>query len=216
MTKIVQTIWKAIDDDPSIKRDLARGLVNTSALARYLITDKHIDTTLEAAISAIRRYQHDAFTDIYTPASRLLGQTINISTRSNLAEIALTKDDDVQYRLPKVFDIIHYVRGDVLRIMQANESIRLLIDEKNMDTVLGLFHQDKVLATDKNLAEIAIHIHPKMQKTPGILSILANELSLNNINIIEAMTCPPEMLFIVKNDDFQQASTVIHRLCQTK
>jgi hypothetical protein len=28
------------------------------------------------------------------------------------------------------------------------------------------------------------------------------------------MTCPPEMLFIIKQEDFQRASDAIHQLCQ--
>lgn len=214
MTNIVHVVWKILDDDPSIKRELSRGLINTSALARYIIKEKKINTTLDAAISAIRRYQVDKFTDIFSPATKILGQTINISTKSNLAEIALLKDADVQRILPRVFDIISYIRGDVLRVMQANESIRLLIDEKNMERVITLFPKDKIIAKEKNLAEITIYIHPQMQKTPGVLSILANELALHNINIVEVMTCPPEMLFIVKKEDFQKASDVIHQLCQ--
>jgi len=214
MAKNVHEIWKTIDDDPSIRRDLARGLINTTALARHIITDRHIDTTLDAAVSAIRRYEHTAFTDVYQPARKLLGQTVNVSTKSNLAEIALSKDDDVQRTLPKVFSIIRYIRGDVLRIMQANESIRLLIDEKNLAKVQNLFPKHTILATETHLAEITITIHPEMQKTPGILSLLATELSLNGINIVEVMTCPPEMLFIISHHEFQKASDVIHRLCQ--
>ena len=48
------------------------------------------------------------------------------------------------------------------------------------------------------------------------LAMLANELAINGINIVEVMTCPPEMLFIVKQEDFQKASDVIHHLCQSE
>jgi aspartokinase len=193
---------------------MQRGLVNTSALARYLIKEKKIDATLEAAISAIRRYQLDRFDDIFSKASKSLGQAINISTKSNLAEIALIKDAEIQRALSEIFKNISYIRGDTLRIMQANESIRLLIDEKNMEKVLSLLPKDHVIAKELHLAEINIYIHPLMQKTPGILAILVNELSMNGINIVEVMTCPPEMLFIVKKEDFQKASDVIYQLCQ--
>jgi aspartokinase len=98
--------------------------------------------------------------------------------------------------------------------MQSNESIRLLIDEKNMENVIALFPKEKIITKEKNLAEINIYIHPQMQSTPGILAVIANELAINTINIIEVMTCPPEMLFFVKKEDFQKASNVIHQLCQ--
>ena len=214
MTKVVQTVWRILDHDPSIKRELDRGLINTSALARYLIKEKKVKATLEAVISALRRYQHAPFNDFFSTASTLLTKTVSISTKNNLAEISLVKDTEVQRILPKVFEIISYVRGDVLRITQANESVRLLIDEKNMEKVTAMFPKDKLITNEKDLAEINVYIHPQMQKTPGILAVLANELALNEINIVEIMTCPPELLIIVQKKDFQKASEVIHQLCQ--
>jgi len=215
MTNIVHEVWKILDNSPSIRREMGRGLINSSALARYLIKEKKVDATLDAIISAIRRYELDKHNEIFTKAYKLLGKTINISTKSNLAEIALIKDDEVQRIIPKLFSIIQYVRGDVLRVMQANESIRLLIDEKNMENVIALFSKEKIITKEKNLAEIDIYIHPQMQSTPGILAMIANELAIHAINIVEIMTCPPEMLFFVKKEDFQKASNVIHQLCQT-
>lgn len=216
MSNIVHEVWKILDNNPSLKREMNRGLINTSALARYMIKEKKVNATLDAVISAIRRYELDRREDIFENAYNLLGQTINISTKSNLAEISLVKDSEVQKILPKLFGIIHYIRGDVLRVTQANESIRLLIDEKNMDNVIALFPKDKIISKEMDLAEINIYIHPKMQTTPGILAVIANELANNRINIVEVMTCPPEMIWVVKKEELVKASDVLFKLCQPK
>lgn len=215
MTNIVHEVWKVLDDNPSIRREINRGLINTSALARYIIEEKKVDATLDAVISAIRRYNFDQHGDIFDNSYQMLRQTVNISTKSNLAEISLIKDDEVQQRLPKLFNIIKYVQGDVLRVTQANESIRLLIDEKNMDNVTELFPKNKIIKKETGLAEINIYIHPKMQTTPGILAAIANELAVNGINIVEFMTCPPEMICVVKKDDLLRASNVLYKLCES-
>jgi aspartokinase len=214
MTNIVQSVWKILDNEPSIRREMSRGLINTSALARYLITEKKVDATLDAVIAALRRYHLDRYDDLFTQASKILSQTINVSTKSNLVEFSLIKDTDVQRCLSELFKTISYIRGDTLRIMQANEAIRLLIDEKNIERVTTLFPKEKIITKETNLAEINIYIHPLTQKTPGILSILANELAMNGINIIDVMTCVPELIFIVKKEDFQKASAVILKICQ--
>lgn len=216
MSNIVHEVWKILDDNPSIRREMNRGLVNTSALARYIIKEKKVNGSLDAVIGAIRRYELDRHEDIFNTANKLLAQTINISTKSNLAEISLIKDSEVQQILPKLFSIIHYIRGDVLRLTQANESIRLLIDEKNMEKVIALFPKGKIISKEKNLAEINIYIHPKMQTTPGILAVIANELATNRINIVEVMTCPPEMIWVVKKEELVKASDALFQLCQPK
>jgi aspartokinase len=215
MTNIVHEVWKFLDTNPSIRREIARGLINTSALARYIIKEKQINTTLDAVISAIRRYNFDQHGDIFNNAYKTLGQAINVSTKSNLAEISLIKDDEIQQCLPKLFNIIKYVQGDVLRVTQANESIRLLIDEKNMNNVIELFPKNKIIIKEKGLAEINIFIHPKMQTTPGIIAVIANELAINRINIVEFMTCPPEMICVVKKEDILRASSVLYNLCDS-
>ena len=215
MSNIVQKVWRILDNSPSIRRDLSLGLINTSALARYLIKENKIDGTLDGVIGAIRRYDYGKHKEIFSEAYSLLGQTVNLFTRKKVAEIALKKDEEVQQLLPKLFEIIQYIQGDILRIMQANESVRLLIDEKNLEKVTKIFPKNKIIEIGKDLAEIDIYIHPEMQDTPGILAIIANEFAINAINIEEVMTCPPEMLFIVKGEDLIQVHDVLNKLCQS-
>src|SRR4030042_1759186 len=181
MTNIQYDVWKTLDRNPNIQRELKRGLINISALARFIIKEKKLNTTTDAVISAIRRYNPEKQDDVFANAYNLLGLTINISTKSNLAEIILTKDDDVQQRLPRLFEIIKYIHGDVLRVTQANKSINLIIDDKNISNVTTLFPKNKIMSKIKDLAEINITIHPKMQTTPGILAAFANELAMNGI-----------------------------------
>ena len=58
-----------------------------------------------------------------------------------------------------------------------------------------------------------MHMHPKMRTTQGILAAISNELAINGINIIEIMSCFPEMLFFVKEQDVLKAHQVLHQLC---
>jgi len=214
MTNIAQHVWKLLDNEPCIRRNMSLGLLNIRSLATYLIKQHKLDSTVDAVISAIRRYKPKKHEDIFITAHNTMSQSINISTKSRLAEISLIKDSDVQSKIPKLFEIIQYNRGDVLRITQANVAITLLVDEKNIDKITELIPKDKIIATRKNIAEINVHIHPQMQATPGILAVASNELAINNINIIQAMTCPPEMLWFVKEEDLLKAYNVLYQLCR--
>ena len=49
--------------------------------------------------------------------------------------------------------------------------------------------------------------------TYGILAVLANELAINSVNILEVMTCLPEMLLFVKEEDILKAYQVLYQLC---
>ncbi len=213
MKNTVGIVWRFLDSSPCVKRDLSRGIINSRALAKYILKQEKLDTSLDAIISAIRRYEVGKKDDVFNIASKLIGQTVNLSTRSGLAEISLIKDEEVQHLLPELFSLIEYVRGEVLRVMQANESIRVLVDEKNLDSVMELFPKEKILKVETKIAEINMNMHPKMQTTHGILAVIANELAINSINIIEMMSCFPEMLFFVKEKDVLKAHQVLYQLC---
>ena len=216
MTNIVHLVWNTLDTRPCIKKNMKLGLINTRALARYLIKEYHIETNLDAVISAIRRYDFKITNNIFSNCEQILRKTVNLSTRSGLVEIALKKDIEIQRAIPNLYRYIKYEYGDVLRILQANETIRILIDMKNLENILSLFQKEKILDIQKNLAEINMHIHPEMEKTPGILSLITTELSINNINIIDTMTCSPEIIWFVKENDLLKAYQTLHNLCNQK
>jgi len=212
MKSVVEEVWKTIDNNPCIKNSLSSGLINVRSLAKYIIKEKKMDTTLDAVISAIRRYEPGCYTDIFSRSSKILSEA-TISTKSRLANIALVKDAEVQNLLPRLFSVVQYNRGDVLRIIQADESMKILVDEKNLKKVKALFPEKEVIKIDKDLAEINMHLHPEAVNTPGIASIITNELAMNDINIMEIISCVPELLFFVNEKDILKAHQVLYRLC---
>ena len=54
---IREFVWKIIDTDVSLKKDLLRGIINVRSLANYILSTQKIDASLDAIISAIRRYE---------------------------------------------------------------------------------------------------------------------------------------------------------------
>jgi len=212
MTNITHMVWKILDNSPCIRRVMNRDLVNTTALAKHLISEHKINATLDAVSSAIRRYKSDPYNDIYNRANNVISLG-GISTKSKLANISLIKDTEVEEILPKLFSVIQFHRGDVLRIIQADEAIKILVNEKNLDTVKKLFPEKKVIKIDRNLAEINMHLHPEAVKTPGIIAVISNELAINGVNVMETMSCVPEMLFFVEEKDILKAYNVFYQLC---
>ena len=214
MTNIVHKVWKMLDNSPSIRRCMGQGLINTTALAKYFIKEKEINGTLDAVSSAIRRYKLEKYDEIFDTANKIVSFG-ELSTRSKLANIAVIKDAEIQELLPKIFSIIQYNRGDVLRIIQADEAIKILVNEKNLEKVESLFPKKKIIKIDKNLAEINMHLHPEAVKTPGIIAVISNELAMNGVNVMESMSCVPEMLWFVKEKDVLKAYNVMYQLCGT-
>ncbi|MBI4361148.1 hypothetical protein HY572_05240 [Candidatus Micrarchaeota archaeon] len=212
MTNIRDSVWKLIDADPSIQLDLSRGLVNMRALARHC-QKNGIAGNEDALISAIRRYPKQSKTPQWQDNARNVIRHSNISTKSHIVNIALTKGEETQKVLPKLFSLVQYERGETLRIVQGEESIKLLVDEKNAEKMLDLIPRKNVLKVQRGLAEINMHLHPDAVTTPGIMYVLCMELARNHINMYELMSCVPEMLLFVEEKDVLNAYRVLFELC---
>jgi|GEM_PF-721926 len=216
-TNVTKKIWRLLDRNPCILRNMRSGLINVRALASYLIREEKIKTTIDAAVSAIRRYNFDAYDATYKKAHTIIREPTTISTRSPLAIVSVVKDSEVQHILPRLYSGIQLDQGDILRIMQGNRSVNIVIDGHNLVFVRRLFPKKDILAIDENLGEICVHnIVPTGRVTPGILAISANELAINNINVLEIMSGSSEILWFVEERDIQRAYDVLYQLWKGK
>lgn len=205
MTNLTRDVQRILDHDVALKRDLSRDVINKKALAEYLKKKRGINGTVDAIISAIRRYESDfSETDHFSLAGGII-KDAKISTRTGIAIIAFVKDSAVQSHLPKLFSIIHYDRAEVLRIIQAEQTIKVIVDEKNVAKVIDLVGSSKVLKTEHKLAEITMQLNPNSAKVIGILAILNNELASNEINIVETISCVPELLWFIDQKELLKA-----------
>jgi len=215
MTNITHEVLKMLDNNPSIRQCMSQGIINTTALAKYIIKEKNLDASLDAVSSALRRYNIEKYDEMFLSAQNMITHTTNLSTKSNLANVILSKDTEIQKLIPEFFAIIKYDRGDVLRIIQADESIKVLINEKNLKKIVDILPKGKILSIDENLAEINLHLNPKAKDTPGVLAIITNELALNGVSIVEVLSCFPELLWFVYQSDLLKAYKALYQLCQS-
>ncbi len=208
-------IWTLIENDPSIMLDLNRGLINVRALARHC-ANAGINGTEDAIISAIRRYPKETeTTKQYSTALDIVSQSV-ISTKSHIVSVALIKGAETQKTLPLLFSCVNYEKGETLRLVQGEESIKVLVDERNLTKILELIPQRLIIKTLKGLAEINMHLHPKAVETPGIIYAITGELFRNGVVMYEVMSCVPELLIFVEEEELLKAYKVLFSLCHPK
>ena len=214
VTSIAQQVWKEIEEDVIIRRSLEKEIVSLKNLAVYIIKKNHFDTTTDAVISAIRRYKGERpLEKKYDMARKVIGESQDIRITTNIVSIAVEKNDQTQELLQKAFNLIHYDKGELLLIIQGEQSIKLIINDKNKEKIVSIFPRKAILHIEDNIAEINIHLSNEAVKTPGIITVLTSELMVHNINIVESMSCVPEMLFFVKQKDIVKSYELLFKLC---
>lgn len=216
MTQIKNIVWKEIQSSPSIRLDLSRNLINVRALAKHIQKKPTINASLDAIISAIRRYEEEKpYTKLRETAFKvIIGSTL--SSKNHIASITLQRNEEVVKTIPKIFNQIKIVEHGTLQIVHTQKAMKIYLDESNLDNVVTLFSKNHVLAIEKNMGEVTVDLNKKSWNTPGVLNILTSELALNNTNILETLTCVPEIVFIFREEDLMKAYEVLYQLSKGK
>jgi|SRR3989338_8824243 len=212
MTHIAGQVKAFLDNDFVIRKCLLRNIISLRALSRHIIKLMDLEEkNLDAVISAIRRYKREEKSETETELKKLFSK-ISVKTRSNIADVCLKKNKRVLEQLNKINSIVDIEKGEVIRIIQAEESIRIILDEKNLDKLFSNIPKGDCISTEKNLTEINLHFTLEAAKTRGILSLISSSLNAEDINIVEVISCAPELLIFVKKEYLLKTLNVINNL----
>ena len=137
---------------------------------------------------------------------------VNIKTKDRVIDVYLAKNKEIQKKISKLNDSINYDRGEILRIIQAEEGIRIILDERNLVHVTSIFSKPDIISIKKNLAEVVLQFFPEAIKTRGIISTVSSSLNASDINIQEIMSSAPELILILAGEDLIPALTILNCL----
>lgn len=206
-----QTVWKLLQMDLAIQKDIHRQIINTRALAKYLIKKYSLaQVGLDAVISSIRRFEGE---ELFEEEEKLLQHIFKeavISTRNNVAciSLAITPHDLVKRwanagKLPPA------------RISAGRRTVKIMMDQPDINLFKAMFASDEITKIEENLSEICVVVSERSILTKGVMARIANELTLANINIHELVVCPPEFLIYVRQSDIVRAHESILKLSQS-
>ncbi len=214
MTNIHFTVTNFINQDVSIRRGLSRGFINTRALAKYILKSLNLSCSLDAVISAIRRYESQEETKENIKQRYKAIANAKVSSRTRMASVLFKKAMSVRNSLLKLYNKIDFSKGEVLRILEVSQWIKIIIDQSNMGLVEGLFNKKDILGYDYKLGEISLIYQEDVIGIPGIFSVLSSEFALNNISIRDGVICGSEHIIIIREDDLMRALQALHRVAK--
>ena len=212
MTNITEQVKIFLDNDFIIRKCLFRNIISFRALSRYIIKSLSLEEkNLDAVMSAIRRYKKEGKEKSSTELKKVFSD-VSVKTRSNIVDICVKKSKKTLEQLTKINSIVEIEKGEVIRIVQAEEGIRIIIDEKNLDKFFNYFSRGDCTSIEKNLIEINLHFNLEVTKTKGIVALIASSLNAEDINLIEIMSSAPELLIFIKKEDLLKSLNVINNL----
>jgi len=211
MTNINQTVWKLLSQDAAIAASLRRDLLNSRALALYLIKKHHLDTSLDAVISAIRRYPAEKELAEHEGRLHEIFAKAVIFTKSNMA--CITLEADAIRGLITSFD--NNGRKN-FRLIRGKKYAKVIVHEGDLDHFLRQFKKTEVINTKSGLGEVRIVLPTAAENVRGILARLTSEISLHEISISELIICMPEILAYIDQKDLLKTHQAVLSLQESK
>jgi len=199
---VARRVREYLDGHPPLADALRAGVANHAALARRIADDLGV-RQVEAVIAACRRYPRgrgDPFGE--GPARRVLRKS-RIESRSRVAAITVGLGTDVLQRLG---DVVEELLDENLlcRVIQVSRGTVILVDEDSVSRVTRQLREAHVIRVRRGLVEVAVTGPESIEETPGLLQLLAGVLASQGINIVEALSCYTDTIFLLDESDLSR------------
>jgi hypothetical protein len=189
-----QEVSRILMQDVAVSRCLANGLINTRALAKFLMKKYSLSYSEEALVSAIRRYKPDVAQD--EVVENVLDNAM-LFIKSNIFCLDTSVQD--QAKIGNI--LIDETLNKNIRVSRGKKSTKLIGYEKECDKLKGFFLDSQIVSLQKDLVEIRIMLDNSVKGTVGVFSTITSHVALYGVSLQEVIISLPELFLYVKHDD---------------
>ena len=136
-----------------------------------------------------------------------------LTMRNRIVDIDIKNSPDIPAALGRIASQMDYSRGDAFRILVGVESIKVLVDERNLSK-FDFIPKSNIKGIVRNLSEIIVSMPKVAATTPGIVAAVSGELMIERINLVEFMSCVPELIIVVEEEDALRSYKLIQNLAK--
>ncbi|MGA8604546.1 MAG: hypothetical protein WB788_05730 [Thermoplasmata archaeon] len=200
---VAERVREYLDAHPALGDALRMRIGNYSAIARRVSADLGVPGT-DAVLAACRRYPHGRAESAREAGVHRVMRKSRIETRTKVAAVTLSQGADVLQRLG---DVVEELLDENLlcRVIQVSRGTVVIVDEDSVPRVLRRLRESQLISVRKNLVEVAVTSPESIEETPGLLRHLAGVLASQEINIVEALSCYTDTIFLLQEDDLTAA-----------
>ncbi len=200
---VARTVREHLDAHPVVADAIRLGIGNYSAIARRVADDLGIPPSA-AVVAACRRYPRGRATSNRELAVRRVLRKSRIETRTRVATITLGLGTDVLQRLGDVVEEL--LDANLLcRVIQVSRGTVVIVDEDSVLRITRVLRGAQVISIRKGLVELAVTGPESIEETPGLLRHLSGVLAVQGINIVEALSCYTDTIFLLHDEDLTPA-----------
>ncbi len=198
---LAKSTFDYLENHPSVKDCLKKGLINYSSLARAIASELKEDkeSSFDAILIACRRFA-DKYKSSQSSETRIMAllKKGRFEIHSKVSAIILSQGaglDAVLKASGKVMD-----SADNFHLIQGTKTITVVVDDAFASGIADSL-KHFVVKYRKGLVQMTHKTSEDVESTPGFLNHLTSIFSDNGVNIYEAMSSWTDTIFLIDEND---------------
>ena len=209
MATVAQQVREYVESRPSVVDAMKMGIVNYSALSRMIGKDLGIRKD-EAVLAACRRFPIEKVKGYREDVVKRILKRSRIETRTKIATVIVHQGVDVLQRLGDVVEEL-LDENRICRLIQVSRGTVIIVDDESVSRVTKKLRESQVIGVQKGLVELTVTSPESIEDTPGLLAFLSTALASRGINIVQAMSCYTDTIFLLDRRDMTTAVELLSR-----
>jgi len=212
MITISQIVYSIIENKPFLEEGLKKGIINLSALARFIKPDieKKLQKKVKtgAIIVALDRTAQKLPKNI--AENNLLDNIGDLTVRSKLMEITFENSPTLFEAQKKIYNNISRSKDLFCTFSQGVRETTLIMNNSLKNEVSEIFSGEKIISQYDGLSSVSITYPAWVVATPGVYYLILKLLSWNGINVYEVISTHTELTIIVSEKDVEKTFSVLN------
>jgi hypothetical protein len=214
MITVPEATKKILERSRYLSEAMSKGLLNYSALARYIRPELEEmlfkDVSESSIIMALKRLE-----PYFKPkfkAIEVFKAVPEMIVRSSLGELTLTNSPELSKNLSKIFELYASHSKYFFTVTEGVSETTIIASEGLFGEIKNLVNRETILSEYSNLSSITIRMPKEVMETPGIFYFFLKSLAWEGINIVEVVSTNLEFTLILEDREVNRAFAILKSL----
>ncbi|MCX6707352.1 MAG: ACT domain-containing protein [Candidatus Woesearchaeota archaeon] len=215
MPTISHITEKIVSSRPLLQEAIIEDIVSFGSVAEKIKPDIEKELGKEAKLSAIvmalRRIAENL--SARSPKKRF-DYSSEISMKTNICDIGIIKTHAFFSKMKSIYSIVDYEQGDALNIIQGNNEVSIIANERYFDKIKKALAGEKIIRQEKSLVIVSLNFPKEYVSEPGVIATITRKLAWNGVNLIEIILTFKELNCVINKKDATKAYNALQELIE--
>lgn len=214
MITVPEGAKKIVERSRYLTEAISKGLINYSALARYIkpeLEEILVKQVSESSIMMALKRLESSFQPKYK-YNNIFKTSPEIIVRSNLTEFTINNSEDLNKKISKIFAIYKQQQKYFFTLTEGVSETTIIVSDQLQEKINIILEKEKIITTFTSLSAITIRLPKQSTTTPGIFYFFLKSLAWEGINVLEIVSTYLEFTIIFENKDINRAFIILKSL----